>query len=187
MTIRCNDFKTILVRPPSDSWKWFQNLVRVLSANSPTGCSADKQPVTGHGLRARRGAPFAATRLGFETSSSVPLRFRSAYQALFGTKRDERICTGGAPRRPHARQGCRQREHQRHHDGGGRIEPAAASPPASSRLPWGGATGARRGIAVLRRPSRVEIRAPRPALRRPRRLGSCGRRPTIVAARLSAL
>jgi hypothetical protein len=37
---------------------------RVLSANSPTGCSAEKQPVTGHGLRARRGAPFAATRLG---------------------------------------------------------------------------------------------------------------------------
>ena len=41
----------------------FKTLFRVLSANSPTGCSADKQPVTGHGLRARRGAPFAATRL----------------------------------------------------------------------------------------------------------------------------
>src|SRR5262245_49765672 len=35
---------------------------RVLSANSPTGCSADKQPVTWDGLCARRGAPFAATR-----------------------------------------------------------------------------------------------------------------------------
>jgi hypothetical protein len=37
---------------------------RVLSVNSPIGCSVDKQPVTGHDLRARRGAPFTATRAG---------------------------------------------------------------------------------------------------------------------------
>lgn len=38
---------------------------RVLSANSPTECSAEKQPVTGDGLRARRcGVPNAAAALG---------------------------------------------------------------------------------------------------------------------------
>src|SRR6185503_9981590 len=35
---------------------------RVLSVNSPTGCSAETQPVTWDGLRPQRGAPFTATR-----------------------------------------------------------------------------------------------------------------------------
>ena len=35
---------------------------RVLAVISPTGCSAEKQPVTWDGLRAQRGAPLTATR-----------------------------------------------------------------------------------------------------------------------------
>ena len=76
----------MLMSTGSQSIRWdrtsyfsgFQNeLQRVLSANSPSGCSAEQQPVTWDGLRpfdlaqgvlsivegrAQRGAPFAATR-----------------------------------------------------------------------------------------------------------------------------
>jgi hypothetical protein len=47
------------------------NVLRVLSVNSPTGCSAENQPVTWDGLRAQRGTPFTATRdrANFETCS----------------------------------------------------------------------------------------------------------------------
>ena len=41
-------------RSSGNWWNWRE---RVLSANSPTGCSVDKEPVTGDDLRARRGGP----------------------------------------------------------------------------------------------------------------------------------
>src|SRR6185503_13497464 len=55
---------------------------RVLSVNSPTGCSAETQPVTWDGLRAQRGTPFTATRERAKLKDARSVTFRQSARCV---------------------------------------------------------------------------------------------------------